>query len=414
VGQSAAGYWALGTNGWTLQGQAGQSFGAQLTALSSGVSLSVVSTVTNVQCAQNFTVTRSWQALDACSHTATCSQTVSVVDQSPPLVLSQPQDQSALVGQTVSLSVSVSSCPPTSYQWYFNQTNALSQGTNATLVLPSVTIALAGSYQVLITDAYGSSTSAPALVSVSGAPTILSQPLDQVVTGGGTAVFTVSAVGSPAPTYQWLFNDTNSLPGAVSNSLTLTNVQNPQRGFYSVMVSNSAGTVTSSRAALTVVQAPVITLQPQNLTNFQGQSVLFTVTAVGTAPLSYQWMANCTRPVSGATLPTLRLKSVTPNDSGSYCVVVSNAFGSVLSGPAVLRVLAQARLTSLTQSQNGVALGFTTVTNLFYSVYSSALLPATNWSLLPGAFQQPGTGVPMTVTDPAATGTQRFYRIVVE
>jgi hypothetical protein len=181
-----------------------------------------------------------------------------------------------------------------------------------------------------------------------------------------------------------------------------------------VLVSNSVGNVTSSKAKLTIVDAPTITLQPQSYTVFQGTDVVFSVTAVGTAPLSYQWLANCTRAISGATSPTLRLKNVGPLDSGTYCVTISNTLGVVSTQPAVLRVLVQAKLTSLIQNQNGIALSFATVTNLLYSVYSSPTLPPTNWTILPNSFQVPGTGSPMTVHDPNGTGVQGAYKIVVE
>ena len=414
TGQAASGYWAFESTGWAVEGQAGTNFGAQLAALSSGVNLSVSSTVTNSLCGRGFAVTRSWQALDTCNKSASCSQTVNVVDQSAPLILVQPQGQAALLGQDVSFTVDVSSCPPTTYQWYFNQTNVLNLATSSNLLLTNVTLAQAGFYHVVIVNPYGTTTSTPAPLVLSGTPTIITQPLDEVAALGGSATFTVSAIGLPAPTYQWMFNDTNVLVGETAPSLTLTKLQTNQVGFYSVIVSNSVGVTTSSRAQLSLAQLPVITLQPQSLIVQQGQAVTLTVTAVGTAPLAYQWMANCTRPISGATTNSLRLKSAAPTDSGSYCVTVSNAFGSVLSQPAVLRVLAQAKLTSLSQDQSGVSLSFSTVTNLIYSVYSSQVLPTTNWTILPGAFQQPGTGAPMTVHDPTATGPRTFYRIVVE
>jgi len=414
TGQAPGGYWALETNGWTLEGQPGASFGAQLTALSSGVSLSVVSTVTNALCAGGFSATRTWQGLDVCSNAAACSQTVSVVDPSGLVLISQPQNQAVLVSQTVSLGVGASSCSPVFYQWYFNQTNALAQETNATLVLDDFSPLEVGSYEVVVTNAYNSVTSTPASISIATGPTILSQPQDTLATAGETAVLSVSAEGSPAPVYQWFFNDTNLVVGATDPILTLPNVQDSQAGFYSVLVSNIAGSVTSTNARLTVTDIPIITSEPLSYTVFQGADVVFTVAATGTAPLSYQWMANCTRPISGANSTSLRLKSVGPLDSGSYCVAVSNAVGFTSSEPAVLRVLVKPKLTSITRTQNSALLSFATVTNLLYTVYSSDALPATNWVLLPTAFQLPGTGFPITVPDPAATGNERFYRIIVQ
>jgi hypothetical protein len=54
------------------------------------------------------------------------------------------------------------------------------------------------------------------------------------------------------------------------------------------------------------------------------------------------------------------------------------------------------------------------VSNLLYSVYYSDTLPGTNWALLPNMFQKPGTGAPMTVQDPAAPISQRFYKLLVQ
>jgi hypothetical protein len=412
VGQAGSRYWAASTNGWTLQGQDGQSFGGQLAALSSGVAMSVVNTVTNMMCARSYTVTRSWQALDGCSNAALCSQTVSVYDTQPPAILNQPTDEVGVVSRDIAFSVGVA-CPAGSYQWYFNETNLLAFGTNQTLILTNLTFDAAGSYEVVVANANGSTTSSPALLTISSLPVISSQPSDLTVAGGDSASFSVSASGVPDPVYQWLFNATNVIVDATNSTLTLTNLQETQAGAYSVVVSNFAGSVTSTSAILTVLAAPIVIAQPQNQTVLQGQSVLLSVTAAGPGPLTYQWMANCTRPISGATANVLRLKNVAPSDSGNYCVVVSNSFGSVSSQSAVLRVLAQAKLTSVTESQNGVALRFSTVANLLYTVYSSDTAAGTNWTLLPDAFQQPGTGLPMTVHDSAA-GSQRFYKIVVQ
>ncbi len=83
------------------------------------------------------------------------------------------------------------------------------------------------------------------------APFIISQPTNQTVTVGANANFTVVAGGTAPLTYQWRFEGTN-LSGATASSLTLNNVQLSDAGNYSVVVSNSVATVTSSNALLTV------------------------------------------------------------------------------------------------------------------------------------------------------------------
>ncbi|HWA26467.1 MAG TPA: hypothetical protein VG734_12475 [Lacunisphaera sp.] len=74
---------------------------------------------------------------------------------------------------------------------------------------------------------------------------------------GGTVAFSVIAAGSAPLSYQWLFNG-NPIAGATGTSHMLTSVTAAQAGTYSVTVSNSAGSVTSNGASLTVAaSAPV-------------------------------------------------------------------------------------------------------------------------------------------------------------
>lgn len=86
-------------------------------------------------------------------------------------------------------------------------------------------------------------------------PEIVGQPTNRTVTAGGTASFSVQAVGTGPLAYQWLFNS-NVINGATNSSLTWTNVQMTQAGPYSVVVSNAYGSTTSSNATLTVTPPP--------------------------------------------------------------------------------------------------------------------------------------------------------------
>ncbi|PYU20295.1 MAG: hypothetical protein DMG30_21570, partial [Acidobacteria bacterium] len=67
-----------------------------------------------------------------------------------------------------------------------------------------------------------------------------------------------------------------------------------------MIVSNYAGSATSSAATLTVNVPPSITTQPASQTVTAGQTATFSVTATGTAPLNYQWQKNGAA-ISGAT-----------------------------------------------------------------------------------------------------------------
>lgn len=85
--------------------------------------------------------------------------------------------------------------------------------------------------------------------------------------------------------------------------------------------------------------APVITAQPQSKTVSEGSSVSFSVTATGTAPLTYQWRKAGTA-INGATNPTYTIASVVTSDAGTYSVVVRNTSGTATSNNATLTVTA--------------------------------------------------------------------------
>ena len=95
--------------------------------------------------------------------------------------------------------------------------------------------------------------------------------------------------------------------------------------------------------------APVITTQPTNQAVAVGQTATFSVTASGTAPLSYQWSLNGTN-ITGATNPTLTLNNVQLTQPGSYSVVVTNIVGSTNSASAVLTVVLPLVITQQPQS----------------------------------------------------------------
>lgn len=110
-------------------------------------------------------------------------------------------------------------------------------------------------YQVRATNWLGaSSASAPASARTPGspaAPGIDAPPQPQTVRAGQDALFTVAATGNPEPGYQWWF-ESAPLPGATASSYVRSNVQPAHAGLYSVVVSNSLGSLTSAPALLTV------------------------------------------------------------------------------------------------------------------------------------------------------------------
>src|SRR5205807_1536493 len=142
------------------------------------------------------------------------------------------------------------------------------------------------------------------------------------------------AAGTAARAEQWRRPGT-AIGAATAASYTTPATTAADNGDqFTVVVSNAAGSVTSRAAALTVSAAPVaptITTQPASQMVTAGQTATFTVTATGTAPLSYQWQKNGTA-IGGATAASYTTPATTTSDNGAqYTVVASNSIRSVTS-----------------------------------------------------------------------------------
>src|SRR5215831_4559619 len=85
-------------------------------------------------------------------------------------------------------------------------------------------------------------------------PVILVQPIDQGVMAGSNATFSVTADGTPRPTYTWQFNGSD-IAGATDTNLTISNVQPSNAGSYTVAISNNHGFAKSSPATLLALGA---------------------------------------------------------------------------------------------------------------------------------------------------------------
>ena len=253
----------------------------------------------------------------------------------PPLIASQPVNQTAAVGGAATFAVAASGTPPLAYQWNFDGTN-ISGATNVSLTLANVQLTNAGNYAVTVTNAFGSTISSNATLLVGFAPGITTQPASQTNLVGTTATFAVVAGGSTPLSYQWSKNGAN-ITGATSTNFTVLNVQTNDAGTYSVAITNAFGSIISSNAMLTVLSPPVIIVQPTNQSVVVNNSATFTVVASGTLPLSYQWSFNSTNLV-GATNASLTLANVQLTQSGNYSVLVTNIYGSAQSSNALLTV----------------------------------------------------------------------------
>jgi len=261
-----------------------------------------------------------------------------------PTITTAPVNQTVTAGQSATFTVVAAGTAPLGYQWQKNGVN-VAGATAASYTTPVTTTSDSGStFRIVVSNTAGTVTSAAATLTVNAAPvtpTITTQPTNQTVTAGQTATFTVVATGTAPLSYQWQKNGVN-IAGATSASYTTPVTATSDSGStFRVVVSNTAGTVTSAAATLTVNAAPVaptITTQPTNQTVTAGQTATFTVVAAGTAPLSYQWQKNGVN-IAGATAASYATPATTTSDSGStFAAAVSNTAGAVTSSAATLTV----------------------------------------------------------------------------
>jgi hypothetical protein len=222
----------------------------------------------------------------------------------------------------------------------YTDTSSLSSGTTYYYVVTAVTTheTSADSNQASAVAA-AQPTPTPTPTPVSFSPVITVEPNSQAALVGGSATFSVTALGSPAPTYQWQKTGAD-IPGATSATLTLPNVQSSDGAVYSVNVSNSLGSVLSSFVLLSVTRtpaAPIFTEQPAQTTATIGDTISLTVAAEGAPAPAYQWFQNGAL-VTGATNPVLTLSGVTNSQAGNYYATASNSAGNATSNTATLTV----------------------------------------------------------------------------
>lgn len=221
----------------------------------------------------------------------TGSLRLTVYPTSTPVVISTaPMNVTATNNQNVSFTVGATGTGPLTYQWFKSDTNIwnhIPDATNATYAFKASTNSSSGSfavnsgnYLVRISGAAGMVSSAATLTVGSGAavaPSISIQPTNRTVTAGLPATFVVAASGTAPLRYQWLRNGTNFSALATNSSWSFANARRSDAGTYSVIVTNSAGNLTSSNAQFTVNLPAAPTLLPAGIA---GNKFSFTFTPV--------------------------------------------------------------------------------------------------------------------------------------
>jgi len=394
----------------TSQPQGGSITADQSAPLSLGVSgtapLSIVwstssgaqvGTGASISVTPSVTTTYTARVTNACGQITSNPVTINVTPAPPACtalsIATQPQSSAITAGQSAPLSVTASGTAPLSYQWYAN-----GAAINATSASFSVSPSSTTTYSVMVTNACGSVTSNPAIVTVTAscvAPSIDSPPQSSTITQGQSASLSVSAKGSSPLAIQWF-----TAAGAAAGSGATISVTPAATTSYFAHVSNSCGAVDSAMATVTVnppaCNAPAVTSQPASTTITSGQSATLSIAASGTAPLSYQWFTSAGVP-AGSTSPTL---TVSPTSTTSYYVRVANACGTVQSATVTVTVTAACTAPIIASQPQSATIAAGQSKTLAVTATGSATLSyqwSANGTAIPGA-----TAASLTVT-PAAT-----------
>ncbi|OFV92099.1 MAG: hypothetical protein A3H95_05125 [Acidobacteria bacterium RIFCSPLOWO2_02_FULL_64_15] len=364
-----------------------------------------------------------------------------------PAITTQPADQAVAQGANGTFTVVATGNPAPTYQWqlsvdggasFGNITNnaTYSGATTASLGVASVLVAWNGQhYRVVVSNSGGAVTSSAAVLSVTVPAAITLDPVSATIAAGGNTTFTVTATGTPAPTYRWQLssdggatftNLTEQAPysGVTTPTLTVTNAIVGMSGNqYRCVATNTVagGTVvnaTSNAATLTVTAAPTITTHPTDqLDVTPGNNAVFNAAANGSPAPTIQWQVSVgggafvnvgnNATYSGAQTPTLTVTAATGLHLNQYRAVATNSTGTATSNAAVLTLAGAPTITTQPASQTTF-----TGANTSFSVVAAGTPTLTyQWQVSTGAYvvsTVAGTGVLGDVNQSPAQLNQPF------
>ncbi|MEI9864728.1 MAG: right-handed parallel beta-helix repeat-containing protein [Limisphaerales bacterium] len=197
----------------------------------------------------------------------------------------------------------------------------------------------AGTNAVVCTLVYGTNILTDTFtVTVLVPPHITNQPSIFSVLANSNATITVGALGTPPVSYQWSFGGFN-IPGGTNSTLTVSNAQSINEGYYQATLNNDVGTTTSLPILLRVLPSKALIVSgPFPSTVTAGNQAMFNGDVLGSAPLTFQWYKDGML-LAGAVFSHLIISNAQAATAGTYQLLVSNYLGTVISGGAALTVL---------------------------------------------------------------------------
>ncbi len=216
------------------------------------------------------------------------SRTVSLTIIQPPSITNDPSDLTLIGGMTATFTVGVTGGLPLNFQWQHNGVDltnggritgaqfTLTDGTNifgaaaSVLTITNIKASDGGNYRLVASNAAGVDVSENAKLTVTpSGPVLVQQPADEIILFNSTAQLPVVVDGTSPFTYQWRqdnvnLKDAGNVSGSTNSTLTIKGATAANIGNYTVVISNTLGTVTSTGAVLTVDVAETNSQVAQN------------------------------------------------------------------------------------------------------------------------------------------------------
>jgi hypothetical protein len=296
-----------------------------------------------------------------------------------PAIGAQPEPVTIPTGQPFSLSVAASGIGTLTYQWLLDG-NPIAGANTATYQVAAATLADTGSYSVIVTNEYGSSTSETAVVVLAEQPpTITTDPSSSSLDSGQSHSLMVSATGTTPLSYQW-FRGERAIDGATAASLDLGSVTLETAGPYHVVVANSYGSEVSATAMLTVTQTDETTVFS---TTFGSDTIHSASPAI--TPTATNWHVMSSKNATGSSVGGASGLDLTMTTTSSGVIDSPALFSG--TPVAIPNLGERLRLRMTLQTTNVRALGI----GLFHSAASSPYSTLDNGQLS-GASSTEATG----------------------
>lgn len=261
-----------------------------------------------------------------------------------PSITAQTGDTSVVGGTTASLSVTATGTAPITYQWQKETSGVCENIGGATSAIYSFTATTAmngDSFQCVATNSEGTDTSTAIKLTVTSGVEIVSIVPDYGTTAGGTSV-TINGSGFKATRgtgYVHFGSNAASSYTSWADGQIVCVDPSGSAGAVDVTVQNSDGNSDVSTGGFTYETIPNITAQSGDTTVPENSTFTTSVTATGTAPISYQWDCNGTD-IPLATTSSYSRSITIANDLDSFRCLATNIYGADTSDYVNLRVSA--------------------------------------------------------------------------